>query len=141
MEFPGWKYPEGTQSYPTQKEVWDYINSYAKKFGIDKYVRLHHQVKIVQPIEGNRWRIEVDNMTKKKNRTETGEFDAVFVCSGVFSEPIYPKISGIEKFKRAIHSRDYRNAKAFKSTLHFVVFFSSFLEKCFTLFPKNVIIF
>ncbi|XP_031621692.1 dimethylaniline monooxygenase [N-oxide-forming] 3-like isoform X2 [Contarinia nasturtii] len=113
LEFSGWKFPNGTNSYPSQAEVWNYINSYAKHFGIDKLIKFHHRVDKVESIKGDKWKITVTD--KIKNYTKTDEFDAICVCSGVFALPIYPNIRDIDRFKgEAIHSRHYRNAKAYE---------------------------
>ncbi|XP_031628156.1 dimethylaniline monooxygenase [N-oxide-forming] 3-like isoform X2 [Contarinia nasturtii] len=114
VEFPGWPYPNNTQSFPSQNEVWNYIDSYAKHFGIDKFINLQHRVNHVHPIEEGKWSIEVEDVKKKKTKTDV--FDAVFVCSGVFSMSIFPEnIKDMDKFKgKTIHSRDYRKAETFR---------------------------
>jgi hypothetical protein len=47
---------------------------------------------------------------------ETLEFDGVIVCIGNYSNPVIPKVPGIEKFcGMKIHSHDYRDSSVFKN--------------------------
>ncbi|XP_031627749.1 senecionine N-oxygenase-like [Contarinia nasturtii] len=113
IEFPGYEYPEETQGYPSHTEILKYLNSYASDFNLTEHIKFHHLVDKIVSIKNNKWKITVKNMTNKK-RTETKIFDAVFVCTGINSEPRKPEIEGVNKFKRiSMHSHDYRIPETF----------------------------
>lgn len=115
MEFPNFHYPKNTRSFPSHLDVWQYLNSYAKKFNITKHIKFHHLVKEVHPFGDTKWKVSVKDVRNKKNLTET--YDAVFVCTGVCSSSYIPKFEG--KFKGvSMHSHDYRKAEDFKGSLH-----------------------
>lgn len=112
MEYPHFHYPEGTPSYPSHDIVWKYMNDYAKENKITNKIKFNHVVKEVHP-DGKKWKITVTDLPKKRNITK--KFDAIFVCSGAFTKPIKPKISGAGKFKgEIIHSHQYRKPKNYE---------------------------
>lgn len=121
MEFPKFHYPENTPSFPSQKIVLDYLKSYIKEFNLGQYIKFHHKVEKVIPIN-DKWNVTFTNLANG-HETLTGIYDAVFVCSGSLSSPRKLNITG--KFNGEIfHSHDYRNAANYKGL--FLDFFFSF---------------
>ncbi|XP_031633829.1 dimethylaniline monooxygenase [N-oxide-forming] 3-like [Contarinia nasturtii] len=115
MEFPNYSYPNDTRSFPSHDVILKYLNSYAEKFHVKERIRFHHLVDKVSFNKSGKWHVTVlrKNLPKTK-QTETHEFDAVFVCSGINFEKRIPKINGAKKFKgTTLHSRDYRTPEAF----------------------------
>lgn len=75
----------------------------------------------VTPIEDGKWNITVQNLPE--NRTETVIFDAVFVCSSVFSSPYYPYLAGAKEFNGTVmHSHDYRRPKLYEGKFQNIEF-------------------
>ncbi|XP_031617072.1 dimethylaniline monooxygenase [N-oxide-forming] 3-like [Contarinia nasturtii] len=113
MEFPGLSFPNGTQSYPTHNAVWRYLDHYATKYKIKKRIKYHHLVEHVSLFENDKWKIIVRDVSK--NKTDVSIYDAVFVCTNIFSSPRVPKFEGVEGFKgKIMHSRDYRKPETFR---------------------------
>ncbi|XP_055325902.1 senecionine N-oxygenase-like, partial [Sitodiplosis mosellana] len=112
MEYPDHHFPNGTKSYPRQKDVLDYLNSYADRFDLKKHIRFHHLVEEVVSLKDDKWKVTVRDMQNKKTKSEV--YDVVFVCIKIYSSPNYPQIEGASEFKgKIMHSHDYRKAEAF----------------------------
>lgn len=114
MEFPDFPFPKGIDLYPSHDVVWTYLNSYAEKFGVKKHIKYHHLVEKVDSLPDNKWEITVINLANN-NETITETYDAIFVCTNMFSSPQIPVIKGADDFKGTImHSRNYRKPESFK---------------------------
>ena len=73
---------------------------------------LRHTI-LVEPIEKENWLL-VEKHVKSNERTEH-IFDAIMVCSGHYSVPKMPNLTGSENFNgRAIHSHYYRKSDPYK---------------------------
>lgn len=117
MEFPGYHHPKNVSSYPTQAEMLEYLHSYADHFDLNKFIKLHHQVIHVQPIENDKWEVTVKDL--KMNEFTTNVYDAVLVCNGHFFAPHFPSIDGINEFKgKIMHSHDFRKDEDFRGMFH-----------------------
>ncbi|XP_031632889.1 senecionine N-oxygenase-like [Contarinia nasturtii] len=113
MEYPDFHYPPGTKSYPTAKEVWNYLDSYAREFKLSGLIKLNHLVENVIPLENGSWRVYAKAYPTKTLVSKV--FDAVLVCTNLYSYPYTPDIDGINDFKlKKIHSHDYRKAADFR---------------------------
>jgi dimethylaniline monooxygenase (N-oxide forming) len=96
-------FPDGTPAYPSRATVVKYLNDYANRFGVREHICFNASVIHVTPA-GDHWTVRV--------ATAAGEwsehFDAVFVCSGIFRDPIMPNYPGLDAFAGAVlHSRAY----------------------------------
>lgn len=135
MEFPGWKYPEGSKSYPSYKAVWEYTDSYAEKFKLKEHIKLRHLVEQVIPMPNERWHVFSKKFPTQEVFNHT--YDAVFVCTNLYSWPYQSNIDNADKFKgRTLHSHDFRKASDFRGSLFFIVFFS-LTRFYFIYFDKN----
>ena len=95
--------------FPHNSEVLKYLNDYVDHFNLRKYIRLNTIVKKVKYIN-SLWHVTVNSI----NGCETHEFDAIAVCSGVFSKAKMPKLPNQDKFAgRIIHSQDYKEPSMF----------------------------
>ncbi|XP_031627928.1 senecionine N-oxygenase-like [Contarinia nasturtii] len=113
MEFPGWKYPEGSQSYPTYEAVWSYIDSYAKKFKLMEHIKLRHLVEEIISLPNDRWQVNAKIFPAQQTQNKT--YDAVFICTNLYSWPYTPHIDDADKFEGIIlHSHDFRKADDFR---------------------------
>ncbi|CAG9813294.1 unnamed protein product [Phaedon cochleariae] len=105
---------EITYSYLSQQEVLEYIEAYAKFFGLSTHIKLYHHLELVSPIPGGRWSIQVRNL--KTNKVEMKEFDSIMICVGDYSNPIVPELPGENEFGGSmIHCHDYRNTNPYKN--------------------------
>ncbi|TXG65009.1 hypothetical protein EZV62_012003 [Acer yangbiense] len=131
-----------TEDFPTQHQVFDYIQSYAQHFDVLKHIRFNTKVVGIeydqglsdeevrswsswngnagQPFHDDRkWQVSVDNTLN--NSTEV---DFVILCVGQFSDvpniPEFPPKKGPEAFHgKVIHSMDYA-AMDYESAANFV---------------------
>ncbi len=97
--------------YPHHGQVLTYLRRFADRFGIDACIRFGHRVDHVQSI-GGRWRVAT---TSAGAVGQTGEFDAVALCSGHYSKPRMPHLDQIRKFRGVlVHSHHYRRPAPFR---------------------------
>ena len=95
--------------FPHNSEVLKYLNDYVDYFNIRDCIRLNTTVEKIK-YKNNLWYVTVNSI----NGCETHEFDAIAVCSGVFSKPKMPKFPNQEKFTgKIIHSQDYKEPSIF----------------------------
>lgn len=113
MSYPDHPYPKDTIPFPPSGDVLKYLQSYADRFDLKKYIKFTHLVVRVLPIENGKWEVIVKDLPNNKFKTLI--YDVVFVCSGHFSTPRYPDIPNINMYKgKLIHSHDFRTADAFR---------------------------
>ncbi|RLN51684.1 hypothetical protein BBJ28_00023622 [Nothophytophthora sp. Chile5] len=108
----GFPFQKGLPSFPSHADVLDYLQSYAKNYNVDQFVRLNSAVTSLSKI-GASWKIGVAS-TDKGAYDEF--FDRVVVCNGHFSEPACAPIKGIEHYSGVVsHSRSYRTPEPYQS--------------------------
>ncbi|XP_053396317.1 flavin-containing monooxygenase 5-like [Mercenaria mercenaria] len=100
--------------YMHNMDLDEYLNMYADNFDLGKHIRLNTEVVHIYETEDHkvtgRWNVKVKDVTSDNTNLMT--FDAVLICTGVFSRPFMPTYAGIEEFKgRLIHTQDYKNSK------------------------------
>lgn len=109
MTLPGLEYPESTGRYPSRADVLTYLQSYVKKFGLDKYIRLSCRVTRMTKCKG-KW--EVEWKDGRSGALVREVFDGLIVATGQTCEPLNPASSYegfLENFKgQSIHVADYR---------------------------------
>ncbi len=106
-EFP---FPANLPDFPSHDEVIGYLSAYAAHFGLDAYIRYETRVLAVTPAGGGRWMVQAAG----PSGVQTSTFDAVFVCSGMFGEPLLPHYPGLAAFDGPVlHSRSYTDATPF----------------------------
>ena len=109
--FSDYEWEKPPNDFPNQKEVYQYLCSYARAFHIEDDVLLNSQVTKVER-EGSKWRLE---WTGPANQQESSVFDFVIVCSGIYSQGFIPEIPGLETFSgRMIHGQDYKTPDIFE---------------------------
>ncbi|XP_044744631.1 flavin-containing monooxygenase FMO GS-OX5-like isoform X3 [Coccinella septempunctata] len=114
MMFEDFPYPEDLKhSYISQEDVLQYLNHYADEMDLRKYIRFLTQVTHVEPMDDNKWHIEVQDVITKKKESKT--VDAVICCNGKYSVPFMPHIPGLDSFTgTCIHSHCYRSEEPYK---------------------------
>jgi cation diffusion facilitator CzcD-associated flavoprotein CzcO len=84
-----------TETYPSQPELWEYLQKITNSYGLRHYLRFGHEV------TDARW----DGAAKRWHvRTTRGTFDARYLIAGLgfLVEPSQPDIPGIETFAGTI---------------------------------------
>ncbi|XP_029028444.1 uncharacterized protein LOC114868939 isoform X2 [Betta splendens] len=113
MMFPDFPFDSGLNSFLPHQEVQRYLESYCLSHDIRPHIRFSVMVENVKPVDEERARWEVTS-SDLSGCQKTELFDAVFVCSGHYSEPHIPEIPGLENFKgQVLHSHLYRFAEPF----------------------------
>ncbi|ODN02510.1 Senecionine N-oxygenase [Orchesella cincta] len=121
MEYVDHKYQEeGMGTYCPQQKVFEYLQSYAKRFNLRPNIQLNTSVVDIRPEnpdspEGHpgKWIVETHNLKTETFSTEI--YDAVLICAGKHSYPYQSPIEGQETFKGPIiHTKYYKNAQDFK---------------------------
>jgi putative flavoprotein involved in K+ transport len=96
---PGWRFPAGSNTFPTKDEMADYLESYAERFGIP--VRTGISVKRLSR-EGDRFVVSADG--------RRFEADRVVVATGAHCLPKVPPFAHeLDPGIVQMHSTEYRN--------------------------------
>ncbi|XP_031844708.2 senecionine N-oxygenase [Nomia melanderi] len=121
MGYPDYPVPDAPESYLTRTQMLNFLNSYCDHFKLRQYIRILHNVELLEPSDGDRkWSIKVKDL--QKNTVTKESFDAVMVCNGHYFEPSVPKIKGHETFQgRQMHSHDYRTSDIFADKVVLVI--------------------
>ncbi|XP_070839335.1 uncharacterized protein [Chaetodon trifascialis] len=121
MMFPDFPFDPKLNSFLPHQEIQRYLESYCQSHNIWPHIRFNTVVENVKPVvlatEGKETRTTWEVTTSDSSGDEKTEtFDAVFVCSGHYSDPHIPDIPGIENFKgKVLHSHTYRYAEPFSN--------------------------
>ncbi|XP_061660352.1 uncharacterized protein LOC133492274 isoform X2 [Syngnathoides biaculeatus] len=111
MMFPDFPFDQQLSSFLTHQEVQHYLEDYCRHYRIGPHIRFHSTVEEVRPVvvttdddktTSTTWEVTVRDGSGCRT---TDTFDAVFVCSGHYSEPNIPALPGIENFKGSPQSR------------------------------------
>ena len=118
MAFPDFPFPKDLPSFVKHTEIYKYLENYAEHFQLKQHIKFSTTVEMVEPLSQEdglvRWKVKSRNLLHKEN-SETEIFDAVMVCNGQFSVPLFPEIPGMDKFKGLqMHSHDYRVPETFE---------------------------
>jgi cation diffusion facilitator CzcD-associated flavoprotein CzcO len=81
-------YPE----WPSGEQVQAWLVAYAKKFGVDRVLRLNTEVVGASRVAGG-WTLQLHDGAE--------DFDRLVVANGVFCEPNLPQYPGVEEFTAA----------------------------------------
>jgi thioredoxin reductase len=112
-EYLDYPMPDDYPDYPSHRQVLAYFQSYAKSFGIEKYIRFNTKVASAKKIADEQWEIKLDN-------GESHIFDYLFVANGHHSVPRMPDFEG-QFSGQIVHSHSYKNNKNFKDKKVLVV--------------------
>ena len=87
--------PDWSETYPSQPELWDYLQKITRSYGLCHYLRFGHEVTDARwNGAAKRWHV----------KTTKGNFDARYLIAGLgfLVEPSQPDIPGIETFAGTI---------------------------------------
>ena len=103
--------PSGYPRYPSRRQVVDYLESYAARFGIG--ARLRTRVHRIER-DGAAWALSTSEGILRA--------DSVVVCTGYNNVPVIPDWPGRDRFEgEAMHSSAYRSGERFKGRRVLVV--------------------
>ncbi|WP_443612289.1 ArsO family NAD(P)H-dependent flavin-containing monooxygenase [Acinetobacter pseudolwoffii] len=101
---PGWVMPNTEQTYPTKKEVIEYLQQYEQRY----------QFPIIRPVYVDHVKSEGEVLSVHAGE-QTWRAKAVISATGTWSHPYIPSYPGQENFKGLqLHSAHYQNAELFK---------------------------
>ena len=99
-------------SFPPREVLQDYLLGRAKKYDVERFVKLNTVVRNVEQ-KGDRFLLTYEDLTI--NKREYSTFDYVVVATGHYSFPNFPNYPGLKEFPgRVLHSHDYRAAEEVK---------------------------
>lgn len=115
--FSDYPMPTSYPDWPTAEQMRNYLESYAKHFGIIDRIRFHTEVINVDLNTDAQPKWVVSIKTKDNNQLQTlessQEFDFVVVCNGTFSNPKLPLLPGKDEFiangGKIFHSTEFND--------------------------------
>lgn len=108
---PGLPFPDETSRYPTRRDVVDYLEGYARHFGLG--ICLGEEVRRVRRVEQG-WRIDTSRSAYLARH--------VVIATGYNREPFVPTWPDQDRFRGAIgHSHRYRSGAAYSGRSVLVV--------------------
>lgn len=112
-QLPLMPFPQHFPIYPQKQQFISYLEAYAKHFSIDPLFGVEIRQAKYDAKMGC-WRVEASSI----------EFLCrwLIIATGENSEPIFPKIEGLEKFSgKVVHTSEYKNGAEFKGNKVLVV--------------------
>ncbi|KAF2172704.1 hypothetical protein M409DRAFT_16665 [Zasmidium cellare ATCC 36951] len=115
--FPFDPNPNWSRFYASGPEIEDHIKRTARKWNLDRDVKLNTKVvAAVWQEDQGQWKVTVEEVTSGAQREEI--CDILISSQGVLTHPAWPKIPGLDRFKgnlvhsaRWDHSLDYSNKR------------------------------
>ncbi|KAM3962444.1 flavin-dependent monooxygenase FMO2 isoform 2-T2 [Aphomia sociella] len=106
MELKGFPLPHDVRSFPSWEVYYNYIESFAKHFDLERHIKFLHNVISVKRLD-KIWKVKHKHVISGEEYEE--DYDFVIVANGHHSKPQMPNIPGEKLFKGTlIHSHDYR---------------------------------
>ena len=123
----------GYPCFPDRPYMYKYLESYAEKFGLMKFVKFKTWVEDVKfEDETEHFIVRVKDLDTSESRIEE-PFDFVIVATGHFNYPNYVSYPGQETFKgQVLHSKHFIDGERYKGEPIF-----SFLSTSVNLTTKN----
>ena len=121
-EFPAWPLPDDTPNFTPGPIFRDYLEGYAKAFGITPHIRLNAPVVgLVQRNSRPGWVVSYRNGAA----LETEEVDLVALCTGLYSHTAHvPRFAGQERFRgQILHSAEVKTRESLRGRRVVVVGF------------------
>ncbi|MBI2711746.1 MAG: NAD(P)-binding domain-containing protein [Bdellovibrio sp.] len=104
-EFPDYPMPEHYPTFPTRKQVLDYLRSYADCFGLREFIRFSTEITQIKPKNHNNGR---DGWLVYLGNGEIKEYTGVIIANGHHWDKKIPYYPGTFSGK-TLHSKDYKN--------------------------------
>ncbi|KIK66724.1 hypothetical protein GYMLUDRAFT_238960 [Collybiopsis luxurians FD-317 M1] len=121
LSFSGSPFPEPPttphQPFPTLKETYEYLRSFAEPYLKQGNIRLNTEVVRVEELdEGKGWNVNIRDWNSSEDRITSEVWDGVVVCTGWYNDPLWPETEGIDELKKkglAKHAKWYRGPTDF----------------------------
>lgn len=124
MCFPDFPYPDNYPNYMHHSKLQEYIQSFAKKKDLLRYIQFETLVSSIKKcpnfVVTGQWEV----ISEKDGKQKSAIFDAVMICSGHHVYPNLPTDSfpGLDQFQgKYMHSRDYKGPLTFQGKRVLVV--------------------
>jgi hypothetical protein len=101
--------PADYPDYPSHWQLAAYFQSYARHFGLERFMVFETTVKSCERLPDGRWRVTVE----RHGETTSSEFDVLVVCNGHHWKPRWPSYPGTFDGEY-IHSHTFKSAKPFE---------------------------
>ncbi|HMR82583.1 MAG TPA: NAD(P)-binding domain-containing protein [Niabella sp.] len=102
--------PAYYHEWPTGNQMNEYLNSYAKHFGIDTLIQCNTTITEMEYVN-SRWHLSA--IHTQQNTSHTYIFDFVVICTGTFSQQYIPRFPGMKEYKAAggqiLHSSEVKH--------------------------------
>ncbi|XP_036128778.1 dimethylaniline monooxygenase [N-oxide-forming] 2-like [Molossus molossus] len=115
--FSDFPMPDDFPNFLHHSKLLEYFRMFAKKFDLLKYIQFQTTVLSVKECpdfsSSGQWEV----VTESKGQEQSAIFDAVMVCSGLYTVPHVPleAFPGIERFRGPhLHSRQYKKPEGFE---------------------------
>lgn len=110
FEFADFPMPKHFPVYPHHSQVLEYVDAYAKRFGLTDAISFRHEVVAVNPVAEDHWDVEVKDL--KTGMPEVRSYRAVVVSNGHHWSPNIPETEG-PFAGDVIHAQAYRTPEPF----------------------------
>jgi cation diffusion facilitator CzcD-associated flavoprotein CzcO/amino acid transporter len=105
--FYGFPMPDDYPDYPTNRQILNYIRSFADAFGLREHITFNTEVRRAER-DGEGWIVELSNGERRS-------YAGILAAPGVTWYPSVPAIPGIERFAGDVrHSVTYRSSEEFR---------------------------
>lgn len=108
------------RTFPRHEEVLQFLNEFARDFGLVELIRFNTEVVRVQRVDSRNdlWMVN----SRMSGLIQEEKFDAVIVCNGHHTKPRIADIPGMEKWPgKQIHSHNYRIPEPFQHQVVVVI--------------------
>ena len=101
--------PNWSGFYAGSKEICQYLQHVADKYGVLRFVKLSHKVtNCAWDDVIKKWKVSIENLETQERFEE--EVDVVINCRGTLNSPSMPNIPGFETFKgEVMHSASWKD--------------------------------
>ncbi len=110
---PGYPMPEHYPDYPGHRQIFAYLQSFARHYDLYRNLELETSVEWIDRDDGGAWRVRLRG-------GETRRYRGLFICSGNTWDPSWPDYPG-EFTGETMHSVSYRNDEVFRGKRVLVV--------------------
>lgn len=116
MMFEGIPYPPHVASYPSHRDVLEYIRDYAQRYDLLRFVSFNESITGVSKQAGM-WRVQTNR--------GASDYHALYVCSGNFAKPREWQVDGIQHLGQhgiqVRHSLTYKSPEGYKGKIVAVI--------------------
>ena len=101
--------PNWSGFYAGSKEICQYLQHVADKYGVLRFVKLSHKVtNCAWDDVIKKWKVSIENLETQERFEE--EVDVVINCRGTLNSPSMPNIPGFETFNgEVMHSASWKD--------------------------------